>query len=43
MQSISVFLGITKAADFQCKMLMSAELKGHVMCIAFFGSSLGHL
>ena len=43
MQSISVFLGITKAADFQCKMLMSAELKGHVMCIAFVGSSLGHL
>ena len=43
MQSISAFLGITKAADFQCKMLMSAELKGNVMCITFFGSSLGHL
>ena len=30
MQSISVFLDVAKFADFQIKMLMSAELK---MCV----------
>ena len=30
MQSVTVFLDITKVADFQLEMLMSAELKGYV-------------
>ena len=36
MQSISVFLDITKVADFLCKKLMSAELKGCVTSFIYF-------
>ena len=41
MQSISVFLDITKVADSGEKMLISAEIKGPVMQFMFFGSFLG--
>ena len=36
MQSISVFLYITKFADFRWKMLMSAELRGCVTWFIYF-------
>ena len=43
MQSISVFLGISKFADFDEKTLMSAELNWCVKRFIFFGPSSGKL
>ena len=43
MLSISVFLDITKFADFWDKVLRQKKLKGFPMIHTFFGSSLGKI